>query len=135
LATRVHAQRDTTTAAGAAGATVATHPAAGEANLIIPDLSKVTFFNGAIGGRTLLLAGLGICALGMLFGLVIFSQLKRMAVHQSMREISELIYETCKTYLITQGKFILILELFIGLVILLYFKVLVGFDATKVIVI
>ena len=49
-----------------------------------------------------------------MFGLVIYTQLKNMAVHSSMREISELIYETCKTYLITQGKFILILEVFIG---------------------
>src|SRR5258705_228596 len=58
-----------------------------------------------------------------------------MPVHESMREISELIYETCKTYLLQQGKFLLVLEIFIGLVILLYFKVLVGFDWMRVIVI
>jgi K(+)-stimulated pyrophosphate-energized sodium pump len=91
----------------------------GEAGLIIPDLSSVDFLG--IHGRTLLMGGLGVCALGLLFGLIIYGQLKRMPVHQSMREVSELIYETCKTYLITQGKFILILEVFIGLVILLYF--------------
>jgi K(+)-stimulated pyrophosphate-energized sodium pump len=106
----------------------------GEANLIIPDLSQVSFFGG-IHGRSLLMGGLGVCALGLLFGLVMYSQLKRMAVHQSMREISELIYETCKTYLITQGKFILILELFIGLVIMLYFGFLVKFAAVKVVII
>ena len=70
-----------------------------------------------------------------MFGLVIYTQLKNMAVHESMRAISELIYETCKTYLITQGKFILILEVFIGAVIALYFGVLQHFTADKVIII
>jgi len=106
----------------------------GEANLIIPDLSQVSFLGG-IHGRSLLMGGLAVCALGLLFGLVMYSQLKRMPVHQSMREISELIYETCKTYLITQGKFILILELFIGFVILLYFGFLLKFAPMKVAII
>ncbi|HYY56338.1 MAG TPA: sodium-translocating pyrophosphatase, partial [Pyrinomonadaceae bacterium] len=70
---------------------------------------------------TLLMLGLVVCFLGLLFGLVIFMQLKNLPVHRSMREISELIYETCKTYLITQGKFILILWLFIGLIVAVYF--------------
>ena len=60
----------------------------------------------------------------MLFGLVILNQLKNLPVHRSMREISELIYETCKTYLITQGKFLAILEIFIAVIIVLYFGVL-----------
>src|SRR5687767_2653792 len=106
------------------------HRAGGEANIQIPDLSQVRFF-GDIPGRTLLMGGLVICALGLLFGLLIYAQLKRMAVHASMLEISELIYETCKTYLITQGKFILILEAFIGFVIFLYFWVLLDFTAAK----
>ncbi|GAC1484161.1 MAG: hypothetical protein NVS1B5_04220 [Gemmatimonadaceae bacterium] len=106
----------------------------GEANLIIPDLSQVSFLGG-IHGRSLLLGGLVICALGLLFGLVFYGQLKRMAVHESMREVSELIYETCKTYLITQGKFILILEVFIGFVILLYFGFLLKFEPVKVAII
>jgi hypothetical protein len=72
------------------------HRAGGEANIQIPDLSQVRFF-GDIPGRTLLMGGLVICALGLLFGLLIYGQLKRMAVHASMLEISELIYETCKT--------------------------------------
>ncbi|HXG69081.1 MAG TPA: sodium-translocating pyrophosphatase [Gemmatimonadaceae bacterium] len=110
------------------------HQVGGEANIQIPDLSTVRFFGG-IPGTTLLMVGLVVCALGLLFGLVIYGELKRMEVHESMREISELIYETCKTYLITQGKFILILEIFIGLVILLYFGVLLDFTATKVSVI
>src|SRR4051812_43616286 len=110
------------------------HKAGGEANLVIPDLSQVSFLGG-VHGRSLLMSGLVVCALGLLFGLVFYGQLKRMAVHQSMREISELIYETCKTYLVTQGKFILILEVFIGFVILLYFGFLLKFAATKVAII
>ncbi|MDT7543254.1 MAG: K(+)-stimulated pyrophosphate-energized sodium pump [Acidobacteriota bacterium] len=97
------------------------HRAGGEANLVLPDLSQVKFLGGSIDGHTLLLTGLVVCALGLGFGLMIFMQLKNLPVHRSMREISELIYETCKTYLITQGKFILILEAFIAVVILLYF--------------
>jgi K(+)-stimulated pyrophosphate-energized sodium pump len=105
----------------------------GEANLIIPDLGSVSFFG--VPGHTLLMAGLAVCALGLLFGLVIYSRLKNMAVHESMRAISELIYETCKTYLITQGKFILLLEVFIGIVIALYFGVLVKLSVDKVVII
>ena len=97
----------------------------GEASLKIPDLGQVHV--GGIGGRTLLTLGLGVCVLGLVFGLVIFNQLKNLPVHESMREISELIYETCKTYLITQGKFILLLEIFIGAIIVLYFGFLLGF--------
>ena len=105
----------------------------GEANLTIPDLSQVQFLG--LSGRTLLTWGLAVCALGLLFGLVIYSQLKNAEVHSSMREISELIYETCKTYLITQGKFILVLEVFIGAVIALYFGALAHFSAVKVLII
>jgi K(+)-stimulated pyrophosphate-energized sodium pump len=93
--------------------------AGGEANLVLPDVSQVQFLG--LDGRTLLMLGLGVCVLGLAFGMVIFMQLKNLPVHRSMREISELIYETCKTYLITQGKFILILEAFIAVIIVLYF--------------
>ena len=79
-----------------------------------------------VNGRTLLLGGLVVCVLGLVFGLVIFQRIKNLPVHSSMREISELIYETCKTYLVTQGKFLLILEIFIGLIIVLYFGVLLA---------
>ncbi len=94
-------------------------PAGGEASLVLPDLSVVDFHG--VNGRTLLMSGLAVCALGLLFGLATFTQLKNLPVHASMREVSELIYETCKTYLITQGKFILILWVFIGAVAALYF--------------
>src|SRR5256714_9786818 len=119
---------------GTAQAVQLEHKPGGEANLIIPDLSQVSFLGG-IHGRSLLMGGLVICALGLLFGLVMYRQLKGMVVHQSMREVSELIYETCKTYLITQGKFILILEIFIGFVILLYFGFLLKFAPMKVAII
>ena len=120
------------TPAPAAAAAPPSH-SGGEANIKIPDLSHSQFLG--VGGRTLLQGGLGVCVLGLLFGLVIYSQLKNLPVHQSMREISELIYETCKTYLITQGKFILLLEVFIGAIIVLYFGALLHFEASKVVII
>jgi K(+)-stimulated pyrophosphate-energized sodium pump len=110
------------------------HRPGGEANLKLPDLSTVSFMGGT-NGRTLLMVGIGVSLLGMVFGLMIYMQLKKMAVHKSMLEISELIYETCKTYLITQGKFILILEAFIAVIIILYFGFLVGFPIYKVAII
>src|SRR5258707_14654495 len=76
---------------------VVEHEAGGEANLTLPDLSGTQFFGNAIDGHKLLLIGLLFCAFGLMFGLVIYVQLKNMPVHSSMREISELIYETCKT--------------------------------------
>jgi len=91
----------------------------GEASLTLPDLSSVNFLG--IDGRSLLMIGLLFCAGGLLFGLVIYRQLKNLPVHRSMREISELIYETCKTYLVTQGKFILLLWAFIAVIISMYF--------------
>jgi K(+)-stimulated pyrophosphate-energized sodium pump len=93
--------------------------AGGEAGLKLPDLSQVTFLG--IDGHKLLLFGIVICIFGLGFGLAIYSRLKNLPVHKSMRDISELIYETCKTYLITQGKFLMILWVFIAVVIVLYF--------------
>ena len=95
--------------------------AGGEASLKLPDLSSVSFLNGAIDGHRLLLIGILFCIFGLGFGMVIYMRLKDLPVHRSMREISELIYETCKTYLVTQGKFILLLWVFIAVIILLYF--------------
>jgi K(+)-stimulated pyrophosphate-energized sodium pump len=91
----------------------------GEANLVLPDLSSVSFFG--MNGHALLTIGLLFCAGGLLFGLTIYVQLKNLPVHRTMLEISELIYETCKTYLVTQGKFILLLWAFIAVIISLYF--------------
>ena len=109
--------------------------AAGEANLKLPDMKSVSFMNDSITGYKLLSIGLIFCGLGLLFGLIIYMQLKNAPVHRAMKEISELIYETCKTYLITQGKFILILEAFIAVVIVLYFGVLQHNDASRVVII
>jgi K(+)-stimulated pyrophosphate-energized sodium pump len=108
------------------GAAVLARPAeeaaGGEAALKLPDLSQVTFLG--IDGHKLLLFGIVICIFGLLFGMNIFTKLKNLPVHHSMREISELIYETCKTYLVTQGKFLLLLWVFIAIVIVLYFGML-----------
>ncbi len=106
----------------------------GEANLVLPDLDSARFLNG-VGGHNLLMVGLAVCVLGFLFGLVIFLRLRNMPVHKSMREVSELIYETCKTYLLTQGKFLILLECFIGAVIVFYFGFLRDFSAFKVLII
>jgi K(+)-stimulated pyrophosphate-energized sodium pump len=111
----------------------AAHRPGGEANLQLPDLSTVSFLG--VDGHSLLLIGFVISALGVVFGFIIFTQLKKLPVHQSMREISELIYETCKTYLIQQGKFLIILEVFIALIILLYFGFLLEFPFYKVAII
>jgi K(+)-stimulated pyrophosphate-energized sodium pump len=94
----------------------------GEANLVLPDLgNKADFELYGMSGHDLLQLGLVVCVLGMIFGLVIYQQLRKLPVHKAMLEISELIYETCKTYLATQIKFILLLELFIGTIMVAYF--------------
>src|SRR6267142_2109677 len=120
-------------AALAQQAPIAQHEPGGEANLVIPDLSQVSFLG--INGHNLLLVGLVFCFLGFLFGLAIYMHLKNLPVHRAMREISELIYETCKTYLLTQGKFLVILWGFIAAIILLYFGLLLHFEWTRVAII
>jgi K(+)-stimulated pyrophosphate-energized sodium pump len=119
---------------GALSAQAAPESVGGEANLKLPDLSSVRFLGG-INGHNLLLYGIGFCVLGLVFGMVIYTKLKNLPVHRAMREISELIYETCKTYLITQGKFLMLLEAFIAVVIVLYFGFLLHYEASRVIII
>jgi K(+)-stimulated pyrophosphate-energized sodium pump len=101
---------------------------AGEAELVLPDLSAVSFLGGAIDGHSLLLIGLVMCVLGMGFGLMMYSRLKGLPVHKSMADVSELIYETCKTYLLTQGKFLAVLWAFIAVIMVAYFGVLKPLD-------
>jgi K(+)-stimulated pyrophosphate-energized sodium pump len=101
-----------------------------EIDLVLPDLSQVLMMG--TNGRVLLIGGLFVCGLGLAFGLWIFTQLRDLPVHRSMLEISELIYETCKTYLITQGKFILLLEVFIGTIMVVYFGLLRGLSPLRV---
>jgi K(+)-stimulated pyrophosphate-energized sodium pump len=96
--------------------------AGGEASLKLPDLASVNFLG--VDGHSLLMIGIVFCFFGLGFGLWIYTRLKNLPVHRSMREISELIYETCKTYLITQGKFLLLLWVFVATTIVLYFGVL-----------
>ena len=105
----------------------------GEASLVLPDLGQVSFLG--FNSRTLLMSGLAICIFGLLFGLVTYSRLQKLPVHRSMLEVSELIYETCKTYLVTQGRFILILEIFVGLIIALYFGLILHFPLFRVAII
>ncbi|HXK02656.1 MAG TPA: sodium-translocating pyrophosphatase [Verrucomicrobiae bacterium] len=118
----------------ALSATLSAAEPTGEANLKLPRLDSVSFLGG-ISGSSLLMGGLLVSALGLIFGLIIFMRLKNMPVHDSMREVSELIYETCKTYLSTQAKFLGILECFIAVIIIFYFGVLQGFEAYKVAII
>jgi K(+)-stimulated pyrophosphate-energized sodium pump len=106
----------------------------GEANLKLPSLSTVNFLGG-ISGSSLLMGGMVVSFLGFIFGLIIYVRLRNMPVHDSMREVSELIYETCKTYLATQGKFLVLLECLIAVIIVFYFGLLQGFAAYKVAII
>ena len=116
-----------------AAAPQAERPAGGEASLVLPELDLVDV--GGYNGRTLLMGGMVVAALGIAFGLIILTQLKNLPVHRSMREVSELIYETCKTYLVTQGKFLALLEVFIAVIIVLYFGLLSGLGTMRVLII
>ena len=109
---------------------VTEHKRGGEASLVLPDLGSVDVMG--MSGSSLLLIGMLVAFAGIAFGVVALLQVKRMPAHRSMTEISDLIWETCKTYLFTQGKFLLSLEVLIGAIIVLYFGVLLGFDALKV---
>ena len=97
--------------------------ASSEANLVLPNLGDAALasFLGGMTGWQLLAYGLIVCIAGLAFGAIVYGQIKAMPVHRSMAEVSELIYETCKTYMVTQGKFILLLEVFIGVIIVAYF--------------
>ena len=106
---------------------------AGEANLKLPDFSKVYFLG--MSGHHLLLFGILFCIFGLLFGLAMYTRLRNLPVHRSMAEISQLIWETCKTYLVQQGKFLFLLWVFIAAIIVLYFGVLLHYAAFRVIII
>ncbi|MBK6795888.1 MAG: sodium-translocating pyrophosphatase [Acidobacteria bacterium] len=110
------------------------HQPGGEANLKLPDLSSVNFIGG-LNGKSILLFGFIVSFLGVIFGFITYTMLRKLPVHRSMGEISELIYETCKTYLITQGKFLVILWIFIAVIIMLYFGFLLSFPFIKVAII
>ena len=101
----------------------------GEANLRLPDLGSVSFLG--LPGNVLLGLGLVMCALGLGFGIITYSQLSRMPVHTAMRDVSELIYTTCKTYLKQQGRFLLLLWAFIATIIVVYYLFLVDFGVGR----
>ncbi len=109
------------------------HAAGGEANLQLPDLSTVKFLG--MNGHSLLMFGPLFCILGMVFGLFMYVHLKGLPAHRAMKEVSQLIWETCKTYLLHQGKFLMLLWSFIAVVILVYFAALLHFSAARVIII
>ncbi len=108
------------------------HHAGGEANLVLPDLHVQI---AGMDATHLLWGGLAVCVVGLVFGMAMLFSMKSRPVHASMLEVSELIYETCKTYLIQQGKLILLLEVFIGAIMVIYFGFLQGMAPTKVVVI
>src|SRR5262245_43309129 len=108
------------------------HAPGGEVNIHLPDLNQGDFLG--MTGHQILLSGLVVCVLGLLFGAWTYTGVKRLPVHRSMADVSELIYETCKAYLIQQGKFLLILELFIGAVIFAYFTM-IGFPFSRILII
>ncbi len=105
------------------------HELGGEVNLRLPSLEQGDFLG--LNGRQLLLWGLTVCVFGLLFGLATYLQVKKLPVHEAMLEVSEMVYETCKTYLLQQGKLLLVLELFIGTIIVLYF-LMIGFALHKI---
>jgi K(+)-stimulated pyrophosphate-energized sodium pump len=121
----------------AAAAVLFSAPAAlaGEAELILPDLRSVRFFGDRVDGWSLLVWGLAICAFGIVFGVVQFRRIKQMKVHKAMLEISELIYTTCKTYLFTQGKFIIILWALVAIIVGVYYHGLRHMEGNKVAII
>jgi K(+)-stimulated pyrophosphate-energized sodium pump len=109
---------------------------AGEAELKLPSLDKVVFpALGGVNGFTLMLIGIGVCAIGLVFGLFQYHVTKNLPVHDSMRNVSNIIWETCKSYLFQQGKFLAILWTLIGICIIYYFKVLQHMGVGKVFVI
>ena len=103
--------------------TLATNAFAGEADIKIPDLTQVKFAGlGGISGIALMMLGIAVCAIGALFGSVQYLQTKALPVHESMAKVSNIIWETCKTYLFTQGKFLAILWVLIAGCMIVYFK-------------
>ena len=117
-------------------ATLSTTAFAGEADIKIPDLTHVTFDGlGGVSGLTLMYLGIAICAIGAAFGLVQYTTTKALQVHSSMASVSHMIWETCKTYLFTQGKFLAILWVLIGGCMVYYFGVLSHNTVAHVIII
>jgi K(+)-stimulated pyrophosphate-energized sodium pump len=108
---------------------------AGEANIKLPDLTQITFFGGSLGGTTILNFGLLICLVGLGFGFMQYAQTKNLPAHKAMLDVSQTIWETCKTYLLQQGKFLLALWILIAACIVYYFGVLAEMGSSAVVII
>ncbi|HQB14840.1 MAG TPA: sodium/proton-translocating pyrophosphatase, partial [Syntrophales bacterium] len=108
---------------------------AGEADIVLPDLSKVTFMDGALSGMLILNLGLAVCIIGMAFGWMQYSQTKALPAHQAMLDVSQTIWETCKTYVLQQGKFLAALWILIAICIVYYFGVLSHMEAGDIMVV
>src|SRR5262245_23370138 len=110
---------------------------AGEADIKIPDLGLVHFevFGRTISGYSILYSGLLICALGAIFGLIQYAQTKKLPVHRAMAEVSNTIWETCKTYVLQQGRFLIVLWALIAVCMIYYFKILQNYDFGRLLVV
>src|SRR5262245_22643824 len=121
---------------GLAGTAAYASESSGESNIIIPPLDAVRFNGlGGMSGAALMYGGLLICIIGAVFGLVQYKQTKALPVHKSMGDVSNTIWETCKTYLITQGKFLAILWVLIAVCMVYYFLGLQREEFGKVLII
>ncbi len=116
---------------------LATHAFAGEADIVLPDLSKVSFniFGGAMNGLSIMYFGLVVCLVGLVFAIIQYNQTKNTPAHKSMLDVSDIIWETCKSYLAQQGKFLVILWVLIAICIVYYFAGLQGASFFNIIVI
>src|SRR3982751_7136909 len=110
--------------AAALATVVSTNARASEADIKIPDLSQVSFFNGSLSGTNVLMIGLAVCVVGVIYGWLQYIQTKNLQVHASMSAVSQIIWETCKTYLFQQGKFLAMLWVLIAICMAYYFGVL-----------
>ncbi|HON59051.1 MAG TPA: sodium/proton-translocating pyrophosphatase, partial [Smithella sp.] len=108
---------------------------AGEADIKLPDLTQVSFLGGTLPGLTILNVGLIICVVGMIFGIIQYVQTKNLPAHKAMLDVSQTIWETCKTYLIQQGKFLVALWILIAICIVYYFGALQGKGASDIVII
>jgi K(+)-stimulated pyrophosphate-energized sodium pump len=108
---------------------------AGEADIKLPDLTTISFLGGALSGMMILNVGLVICLIGMIFGIIQYVQTKNLPAHKSMLDVSQTIWETCKTYLFQQGKFLIALWILIAICMIYYFGVLQGKVISDIIII
>src|SRR3954468_15885825 len=121
--------------AAALAASVPSMLHASEADIRIPDLSQIRFLHGSLSGTTVLMTGLVVCVVGMIYGWLQYVQTKNLPVHSSMAAVSQIIWETCKTYLFQQGKFLSALWILIAICMAYYFSVLSHLSSTHVVII